>query len=219
MSNIRDSRSSATIRELSLDLEEIHINEGNDLVTYNPHELPSSLIVACLPICVFTEPEQKAEFETAFKSFDEEAKFYYLKSFRRARIDFSSSRKAAQARIQMHGSDICGQLVKCYFAQPWFRASGKEGEEHLQPPPLEKQFLISPPTSPPPGWSQAPEATPKINFDLLTAIAAMEPGEVHELFHPEKSSQPSITVEVVEDTFKGPKPQIVHTRRPDSESL
>lgn len=160
MSNIRDSNSSVTIRELSLDLEEIHINEGNDLITYNPHELPSSLIVACLPVCVFTELEKK----------------------------------------------------------PWFRASGKEEEEHLHPPPLEKQFLISPPSSPPPGWSQGPEATPKLNFDLLSAIAAMEPGEVHELFHPEKSSQPSITVEVVEDAFQGPKPQIVHTRRPNAES-
>lgn len=43
----------------------------------------------------------------------------------------------------------------------------------LQPPPLEKQFLISPPCSPPVGWEQTKEMAPVVcNFDLMARLAS-----------------------------------------------
>lgn len=47
----------------------------------------------------------------------------------------------------------------------------------LEVPALEKQFLISPPCSPPVGWEQEREAHPQINYDILAAIANLAPGK------------------------------------------
>lgn len=66
--------------------------------------------------------------------------------------------------------------------------------KNLQPPKPTKQFLISPPSSPPAGWQQEVEGEPHlINHDLLEALANLSPGEVHEL-HAPSETQPGILV-------------------------
>ena len=49
-------------------------------------------------------------------------------------------------------------------------------DAYLHVPPLEKQFLISPPASPPVGWEQPKEDKPVVDYDLLTAMASLSPG-------------------------------------------
>lgn len=49
-------------------------------------------------------------------------------------------------------------------------------DRHLQPPALTKQFLISPPASPPVGWEPREEGEPLVNHDLLAAIANLSAG-------------------------------------------
>ncbi|VDM30693.1 unnamed protein product [Hydatigera taeniaeformis] len=65
--------------------------------------------------------------------------------------------------------------------------------EHLTLPKPERLFLLSPPASPPVGWEPKVEAEPLINYDLLHALAALEPGKAHEL-HPPERDKPGIVV-------------------------
>ena len=51
-------------------------------------------------------------------------------------------------------------------------------EAFLHVPPLEKQFLISPPCSPPVGWEQPREDKPVVDYDLLAAMAQLSPGKM-----------------------------------------
>jgi len=48
--------------------------------------------------------------------------------------------------------------------------------QYLELPQPHKQYLISPPGSPPDGWEPVKERAPAINYDLLTAIANLAPG-------------------------------------------
>lgn len=64
---------------------------------------------------------------------------------------------------------------------------------------MEKQFLISPPASPPEGWEPSEEAQPVMNIDLQSALANLLPGTSHEL-HAATDDQPGIFVHICSDT-------------------
>jgi hypothetical protein len=57
-------------------------------------------------------------------------------------------------------------------------ASSESASRYLLPPKPEKQFLISPPSSPPDGWESVNEKQPTINYDLIAAINSLAPGLV-----------------------------------------
>lgn len=112
--------------------------------------------------------------EGLFKKFGDDTTFQYFRSFRRIRVNFSSPSAAAHARIQLHQSHFGETDINCYFAQPVTPIDIED--QHLQPPALTKQFLISPPSSPPVGWAPREEGEPLVNHDLLAAIANLSPG-------------------------------------------
>eukprot|EP01135_Chromosphaera_perkinsii_P007654 Nk52_evm110s914 gene=Nk52_evmTU110s914 len=76
-------------------------------------------------------------------------------------------------------------------------SSFDEGKKNtLQVPELTKQFLISPPSSPPPGWQQVHEQPPVVNEELLSALRKLTcDGKVHTLYE----STPEVPIITLED--------------------
>uniref|UniRef100_A0A6G1S7Z1 Calcipressin-2 n=1 Tax=Aceria tosichella TaxID=561515 RepID=A0A6G1S7Z1_9ACAR len=186
------------------------------------------LIVTNVDPSVFSDSLVKAKFESLFTVYDERVLFRYLKSFRRVRLDFNTPKAADMARLNMNNYKLGKTAFKCYLAQMIRPnrnnntnsldidnrqndydddrdTSSMYGidEQHqnnfyLNIPKLSKQFLISPPVSPPEGWKPHDESSPCIDVQLISAIANLVPGQVHEI-HPGNESQPGIFVEVCEE--------------------
>lgn len=190
-------------------------------------DLPNALIVTSLDISIFNSTEDKEQFEAIFKEIDDSVTFQYFKSFKRARVNFSSPLTAAKARIECHQRKFGNSVINCYFAQILETSENTSSYNRLQPPAPSRQFLISPPASPPVGWEPREEAEPLINYDLITAITNLTPGEIHEI-HPPSRELPSIVVHVCADTDEGnlsnegspgkPRMRIQQTRRPPARS-
>ena len=156
-------------------------------------DIPSSLIVANVPDDVFSSDDKKKSFEDLFRKFDSEAEFTYYRSFHRVWVRFMTSINAVNAKVELHKHELHGNVIGCYFLEIKTRKGDAESL-HLKPPKPQKQFLISPPASPPVGWEQEPEAAPVgLDIHLLSAIAQLAPGQTHELHHA-TDSQPGIVV-------------------------
>jgi len=139
----------------------------------NDEDLPTSLIVTNLDNVLFKNDELKKQIELLFSQFGEPVSFQYFRSFRRMRVNYGCPAAAAKARIQLHQTRFLNTIINCYFAQPVTPIDS--ADRHLQPPALTKQFLISPPASPPIGWEPRDEGEPLVNYDLLAAIANLTP--------------------------------------------
>lgn len=187
-------------------------------------DLPTSLIVTNIHDNVFTNMDSKQEMERMFRQYaedDEEVTFQWLRSFHRLRVNFHSANSAAAARVQLHQFKIMESVINCYFAQPVTPVKIR----NLQPPPPDKQFLISPPASPPLDWEPRPEHEPLVNHDLLAALATLAPGGSHEL-HPPGPGQPGIVVHTAGLAAAGAtitndsgKPRIQPTPCPEASGL
>lgn len=234
LKSTQNSSGSTSIDKLSPD-QDVFINPTDGLPSQHPtlpdgevdsepevdpdsfDDLPTSIIVTNIHSEVFASPQLKQEMEDLFRTFCESATFQWLRSFRRLRVNYDNAIAAANARIKLHQYEFNKKtVITCYFAQPVTPVSNK----NLQPPAPVKQFLISPPASPPAGWEPREENEPLVNHDLLAALASLTPGESHEL-HPQSEDQPAIIVhtamlpETNADGGVRPKMAIIQTKRPE----
>jgi len=180
----RDSFEDFSAEEMIVMADNIdNLNLDQEHQQNHDEEPCKSLIVTNVDGSVFVDELAKADFESLFIAFDPSAAFYYIRTFRRVRIDFEGPDEAARAKTHLDMKVIGINPIHCYFIKIYGPTDPEEA--YLQPPPLEKQFLISPPTSPPVGWEQPREDRPNMNpvmdYDILAAIAQLAPGENHEL--------------------------------------
>ncbi|XP_049872601.1 protein sarah [Pectinophora gossypiella] len=168
----------------NLEQESDSQDEGNEF-----DDIPKSVIVTNIHSDVFADEKLKKDLEDLFRTFSDNITFQWLRSFRRLRVNYDSPLAAANARVQLHQYQFHNSSINCYFAQPVTPVSLK----NLMPPKPVKQFLISPPSSPPVGWEPREENEPLVNHDLLAALASLTPGESHEL-HAPTPTQPAIVV-------------------------
>jgi len=154
------------------------------------------LSVTSVPEAVFSDADTKMDFEKLFKSYSEDIRFIYLKSFSRVRLILKSDEMANRIRSEMHNVNFRDAEMGVYSVKPILR---RNSDPNLKPPERTKMFLISPPASPPLGWEpNTSEATPVINYDLLAAIASLDNKEPFVL-HSGTTKAPTIVVHLTEE--------------------
>ncbi|XP_002131413.2 calcipressin-2-like [Ciona intestinalis] len=178
----------------------------------------SPILFACnLNSEIFTSNDLKSQLENQFLTFGP-AHFVYLPSFRRMRVEYNTAEEAILAKISLHNTVFHDNEMHIYFSQS--AISTQDTTTSLAPPKAEKQFLISPPASPPIGWEPIEENKPMFNFDLISAVVELEPGQSHEL-HKATTSTPSVVVHICDNlSLAACQPsKIPQTRRPESKNI
>lgn len=157
---------------------------------------PKSIMILNVEDNFFTH-RNKQSLESFFNHVDRNCRVIYLPSFSRIRVDFKTRNTAERGRSEFSKQYIPGTGMKVI----WFHniLANRESQKSLQPPKREKQFLISPPASPPIDWEPVTEHDPVVNYDLLSKLAELEPGEAHELHPSAGANHPAICVFPSED--------------------
>uniref|UniRef100_A0A7E4W623 Calcipressin-1 n=1 Tax=Panagrellus redivivus TaxID=6233 RepID=A0A7E4W623_PANRE len=206
----------------------------------NKDDLPTSIIIRNVPKELFDDPSLKENFASMFTQISENVRIDFLKGFQRVRVVFTEPEHATAAKLIVEHHKFNGLELKAFFANniKMVRRAYQSEDGHLKLPPLEKQFLISPPSSPPVGWEQCHEMAPVVcNFDLMSRLAAYSVDDKYEV-HGGDPSQPTIVVtpagvvepvapiteaETEEEESQPPsaygKVEIPHTPRPPKREL
>ncbi|KAI9462539.1 Calcipressin [Russula earlei] len=131
-----------------------------------------------------------------------------LRTFSRVVVVYDSEDCADDAKTYYDGLEIDATPETPAFVLRVFRADPTPltppGGSHLRPPAIEKNFLISPPGSPPIGWEQIREDPPNaapLAEDLIAALRKLQlvvrasPGGREMILDPEDGSGIGVYVE------------------------
>lgn len=142
-------------------------------------DLAKHLIVTNLPVELFSDSNLRTQFETLILSLDARSKLFYFKPLRRCQIECEDFISALIIKFELDDYFFFNANLKIFVTKPIVI---KNSRPFLEPPKNEKTFLISPPASPPVGWEQEFEEPPVVNYELIAAIAKLNPRNSHHTF-------------------------------------
>ncbi|KAI0255301.1 Calcipressin [Lactifluus subvellereus] len=167
----------------------------------------NTLVLTQLPIPFF-HPRVMDALRNHFASHGSIHAWAPLRTFARVIVVYESEDSADEAKAYCDGLQIDATPETPAFVLRVFRADPTQktppGGAHLRPPPIEKNFLISPPGSPPIGWEQVVEEPPNaapLAEDLITAlrklqlVASAGPGGREMILDPEDGAGIGVYVE------------------------
>ncbi|KAI0263738.1 Calcipressin-domain-containing protein [Gloeopeniophorella convolvens] len=148
--------------------------------TEEPSKRTNTLVLTQLP-APFFHPRVMDALREHFLCYGEIRAWAPLKAFARVILVYQSEDSADDAKLHCDGLEIDATPETSAFVLRVFRADPTPptppGGAHLRPPAIEKNFLISPPGSPPVGWEpiveEPPNATP-LAEDLIAALRKLQ---------------------------------------------
>ncbi|KAF9913918.1 carbohydrate-binding module 1 protein [Lobosporangium transversale] len=146
----------------------------SESVTPTPTLPTNTLMVTNLEAPHF-EKETMLKLKAKVEEFGEVYYFAPIKSFYRVFVVYHSTFDAQRAKALLHNTTFEGTTIRVYFGQHT-EISADPASRYLHPPELEKNWLISPPGSPPIGWTQIREDPPNavhLADDLVKALLDM----------------------------------------------
>ncbi|KAF9234503.1 Calcipressin [Melanogaster broomeanus] len=155
---------------------------------FQPTNTTNTLIVTQVPRSFF-QPVILEALRDYFAVYGEINRWAPLSSFCRIIVVYYSEDSAEQAKrccdpltIQPTLGPISTLRVFRADRSPIITDSSPTDEHFLKPPPVEKNFLISPPGSPPVGWEpvrEEPPNTATLAHDLITALQKLQLRQSH----------------------------------------
>ncbi|KAF8496784.1 Calcipressin [Russula emetica] len=187
------------------------VNSSPTLVASPPATEPfkstNTLVLTQLPLPFF-HPRVMDALHHHFSSHGKIRAWAPLKTFARVVVVYESEDSADEAKTYCDGLEIDATPETPAFVLRVFRADPTPvtppGGTHLRPPAIEKNFLISPPGSPPVGWEQVTEEPPNampLADDLIAALRKLQlvtnaaPGGREMILDPEDGSGIGVFVE------------------------
>ncbi|CAG8528285.1 5370_t:CDS:2 [Diversispora eburnea] len=104
-------------------------------------------------------------------------KFIPIKSFNRILAIFFQTREAQVAKSHVDRTLFLGNIIRVYFGSHTPVYDGFDSSRHLNVPELEKNWLSSPPGSPPVGWNPTRENAPNsVTFahDIIHSLSHVD---------------------------------------------
>jgi len=167
----------------------------------------NTLVLTQLPTPFF-HPRVMDALRSHFASHGEIRAWAPLRTFARVVVVYHSEDSADEAKSYCDGLQIDATPETPAFVLRVFRADPTPvtppGGAHLRPPAIEKNFLISPPGSPPIGWEQIVEEPPNVAplaDDLIAALRKLQlaataaPGGREMILDPEDGAGIGVYVE------------------------
>lgn len=133
----------------------------------------NTLIVANLDRATFLH-ENLAELRDRLELHGKIYKFVPIKSFNRILSIFYQPNDATKAKAYCDRMEFLSKNIRIYYGQHTPLYDEIDNSRHLSVPELEKNWLVSPPGSPPFGWTPIKEDRPNSNtlsHDLAHALA------------------------------------------------